>query len=140
MKRLKIYIGCSLTGAPDSSAKEVTRLKEILSAHYELLEFVGLDYETTAQVYYWDIEHSVRDCDLFVAICDERSIGLGWELCEAVHLGKPILAVAHSNVKVSGLVLGAAELKPNMVFSRYKNLHAELPKLITQQLAAILSP
>lgn len=141
MKRPIIYIGCSLNGAPEVLAQEVVKLKELLSVdyEYELLEFIGLNYKSTIQVYRWDIEHCVRDCDLFVAICDERSTGLGWELSEAVHLGKPILAVAHKDTKVSGLVLGAAELKANMTFIRYTNLHKELPRLIKQEVSKLPS-
>lgn len=137
MKRPIIYIGCSLNGAPETFALEVVKLKKILKRDYKILEFVGLNYKSTQQVYKWDIEHCVRDCDLFVAICDERSTGLGWELSEAVHLGKPVLAVAHKDTKVSGLVLGASELKYNMTFARYTHLHNDLPKMIKRQLSKI---
>lgn len=131
----KLYIGCSLNGAPEDFVESVENVKNALRADFEVLDFVGLNYETTAQVYKWDIEHCVRTCDFFVAICDERSTGLGWELCEAVHLGTPILAAAHKDTKVSGIVLGAAELKQNMTFTRYDNLD-ELPALVKQQFAA----
>lgn len=135
MKKLpKLYIGCSLNGAPETFVENVKNVKDLLRSDFEVLDFVGLNYKSTTQVYKWDIEHCVRSCDLFVAICDERSTGLGWELCEAVHLGTPILAVAHKDTKVSGLVLGAAELKSNMTFTRYDSLK-ELPALVRQHFA-----
>lgn len=132
MKKPLIYIGCSLNGAPQPFVREVTKLKQSLKKDYDLLEFVGLNYKSVKQVYEWDIEHCVKDCDLFVAICDERSTGLGWELCEAVHLGKPVLAVSHKEANISGIVLGAAELKDNFKFARYTNLHRDIPKMISE--------
>lgn len=133
MGRPRVYIGCSLNGAPNTFIKDVAKLKSLLSDNYDILEFIGLEYKSVAQVYKWDIEYCVRTCDLFVAICDERSTGLGWELCEAIHLGTPVLAVAKMKAKVSGVVLGAAELKSTMVFKRYNSLLNELPKLIKKE-------
>src|SRR5690606_22262114 len=119
--------------------ESIAAIKDSLRKDYEVLDFVGLNYESTAQVYKWDIEHCVRSCDVFVAICDERSTGLGWEICEAIHLGTPVLAVAHKDAKVSGLVLGAAEVKQGMDFVRYQNLEEELPALIKQKFATLNS-
>jgi hypothetical protein len=37
---MKIYIGCSLTHAPDSYKKEIEELKSILREKYEILDFL----------------------------------------------------------------------------------------------------
>jgi hypothetical protein len=119
----KLYVGCSLTLASQDFKEEVEDFKESLrKAGYEVFDFMGLVNGTPKDVYDWDIGHCVKDCDVFVAICDEPSIGLGWELSEATRLGKPVLAVAHHDAKVSRLVLGAADVESNIRFVRYRHL------------------
>ncbi len=80
MSSTKLYVGCSLNGAPEEFVEHVTRVKDGLREGYEVLDFVGHTREGFKRIYEWDIEHCVRTCDMFVAICDERSTGLGWEL------------------------------------------------------------
>jgi hypothetical protein len=137
MTKVKLYIGCALFNAPETFVQQIAALKDSLRAEYEILDFAWPPPKSMAHVYRWDIEHCVRSCDLFVAICNEPSLGLGWELCEAVHLGTPILAVAHTDAKVSGLVRGAAEVKSNMTFVRYNDLPKELPGLIKKHVKAL---
>lgn len=126
----RIYVGCSLTQAPEHFKKEVAAYKEQLRrAGHQVLEFIGLDNGTEADVYRWDIERCVRDCDLMVGVCDSPSIGLGWELGEATRLGKDVLAIAHEQSSVTRLVLGAAAVEPNVHFMRYTQLADTLPAI-----------
>ena len=130
MAKIKLYVGCGLNGAPPKFVESIAKLKDSLRKDFEVLDFVGLNWTSAATVYKWDIEHCVRTCDLFVAICDERSTGLGYELCEAVHLNTPILALAKTDFKLSGLVLGLAELNQNVELQRYDNLDKDIPTII----------
>ena len=109
-------------------------LKDVLRDDYEVFDFVGLTDGTAEDVYRWDIERCVADCDIFIAICDYPSIGLGWELNEAIRLGKPTLGVAHEESPVTRLVLGAAEVKSNFVFERYSDLLLDVPAIVAKQL------
>lgn len=131
-----VYIGCALTDAPAEFMAEVAALKDVLRERYEVYDFVGLTNGTSEDVYNWDIGRCVTRCDLFVPICDYPSLGLGWEMCKRVELGKPMLAVAHENAQVSRLVLGAAPLEPAMTFERYADLLQDVPKLIEASLFA----
>ena len=127
---VKIYVGCALTLASEEFRHSVEAFKGDLRAEgYEVFDFLGLVEGTAADVYKWDIGHCVGDCDIFLAICDLPSIGLGYELCEAVRLGKKVLAVAHKDAKVTRQVLGAAEIEPNMRFERYDQLADVIPML-----------
>jgi hypothetical protein len=129
----KLYVGCSLTQASEEFKGQVEELKAALRLDgYEVLDFVGLVKGTPKDVYEWDIKHCVGACDAFIAICDEPAIGLGFELCEAIRLGKPVLAVAHKDTRVSRLVPGAAEVEPNLTFERYDDMLADVPKLAKQ--------
>jgi hypothetical protein len=53
---------------------------------------------------------------------DYPSIGLGFEMNEAIRLKKPVLAVAQDNAHVTRLVLGAAEIEKNLRFARYTDM------------------
>jgi len=127
----KVYVGCSLTKASEEFKAGVEELKAALRAQgYEVFDFVGLVKGTPKDVYEWDIKHCVGEADAVVGICDEPSIGLGYELCEATRLGKPVLAVAHEDNKITRLVHGAAEVEPNFTFAVYKNLVEDVPGLL----------
>ncbi|HTH72454.1 MAG TPA: hypothetical protein VL737_03805 [Candidatus Pristimantibacillus sp.] len=138
MSQTKLYVGCSLTKAPEAFKESVEQLKEELRKQgYEVLEFVGLVKGTPKDVYEWDIQHCVGTCDAFIGICDEPAIGLGFEMCEAIRLGKPVLAVAHEDTRVSRLVPGAAEVEPNLTFATYKNLLADVPAMVDKLVTEI---
>jgi len=103
----KIYIGCSLTQAPQEFRDKVEALKALLKKEYEVLDFIGLEKGTPEEVYRWDIQRCVAACDIFVAICDYPAIGLGYEMATALEkYSKPTLALVSDGVSVSRLVLG----------------------------------
>ena len=117
---LTLYVGCALTHATEEFKQNVQALKERLRGICHVLEFVGLVDGTSADVYHHDIDGGVRSCHLFVAICDQASIGLGYELAGQVEdRKKPTLAVAQIDAKVTRLVLGID--RPNFEFKRYRD-------------------
>lgn len=129
---VSLYVGCSLANAPDDFKNSVVALKDKLREKYKVLEFKGQVAGTNEDVYRWDIEQCVATCDMFVAVCDYPSIGLGWELNEAIRLNKPTLGVAHTEAVMSRLVLGAAGIKPNFTFKRYNDLLLDVPILVEE--------
>jgi hypothetical protein len=134
-KKTKLYVGCSLTGASEEFKISVENLKHNLRAEgYEVFDFVGLVAGTAADVYNWDIKHCVQDCDALVGICDFPSIGLGYELCEAINLKKQVLALAHTDSVVTRLVLGAAEVESNFRFERYSSIEKDVTSLVNEWL------
>lgn len=129
----KIYVGCALSQASEEFRASVELLKEELRAHgHEVYDFLGLVKGTTSDVYNWDIGECVANCTAFVAICDFPSLGLGMEMDRAITLNKPILAVAHQDAVVTRLLLGAAEVEPNVRFERYTDLVSEVPTLVDE--------
>jgi len=127
-KKVQLYVGCALTDAPEAFKAQVEEFKHTLRAEgYEVFDFVGLVNGTAVDVYNWDIRHCVKNCKALIAICDFPSIGLGYEMNEAINLKKPVLALAHTDSKVTRLVHGAAEVEPNMRFEKYKTLKEAVP-------------
>ena len=120
---IKLYIGCSLTHAPEEFTDMVENLKVLLRKEYEVLDFLGLEKDsptsTPTDVYKWDIQKCVSMCDMFVSICDCPSIGLGYEMATALEkYSKPILGLAMEKSKVSRLVIGIDH--PMYAFKYYK--------------------
>jgi len=137
---MKLYIGCSLTHATEDFRKEVDALKNNLRLDYEILDFFSsIDdngsliqpvSSSDEDVYMWDIHACVKNCDVFIAIVDQPSIGLGYELGTAIEkLSKPTLALAHKDTRVTRLVLGINH--PNYKLARYTSI-TEIPSLIKQ--------
>jgi nucleoside 2-deoxyribosyltransferase len=118
---IKLYVGCGLTHASDEFKQKVAKLKERLKEipSIEVLEFLGTEKGTSADVYVHDIVNCVDECDIMLAICDEPSTGLGWEMCEQTKRGKPLLAFGHINSTVTRLVLDPP--LENYKFFRYQN-------------------
>lgn len=133
----KLYVACSLTHSSEVFKAKVETFKTVLrNQGYEVLDFVGLIKGTARDVYEWDVQHCLSVCDGCIAICDEASIGLGWELGEAVRLGKPCLAVAHEKIRVTRVILGAAEVEPNLRFVTYRNLVQDVLPLVDELFVA----
>jgi hypothetical protein len=124
----KLYLGCSLTHAPKEFREAVEELKVTLRETYDVFDFLGLEKGTAQDVYQWDIHRCVATCDVFLAICDYPSIGLGYELAMAVEkLKKPVFAFAHEDANVSRLILGVDA--PSFHFARYKELQ-DIPAML----------
>ncbi|MCE9549222.1 hypothetical protein K8Q98_02375 [Candidatus Nomurabacteria bacterium] len=113
----KLYIGCALTNLPPDKKEEflnmVSKLKQELKKHFELLEFLGIDDLLTnkpftpREIYTYDIKNCLMKADCFLAICDYPALGLGYEIGTAVEKrGIPVLAVAHKDSKVSRSIIG----------------------------------
>ncbi|MBN2884501.1 hypothetical protein JXE04_01100 [Patescibacteria group bacterium] len=127
-----LYVGCALTYATEEFKQNVQTLKERLKKTCHVLEFIGLVDGTPNDVYNHDINVCVRGCDLFVGICDQASIGLGYELAVQIEDRKmPALAVAHFDSKITRLVLGINQ--PNFDFQNYKDFE-DLYEIIVRKI------
>ena len=128
---IKIYIGCSLTHAPQDFLALVDKVKSELKKEYEVLEFLGLSKGTSEDVYKQDIQRNIVQCDMFVAICDHPSIGLGYEMAAALEkYSKPTIALAKEGSQISRLALGINH--PMYTFKYYKDF-AEILSLIKEK-------
>ncbi|HEY6789631.1 MAG TPA: hypothetical protein VI365_20215 [Trebonia sp.] len=127
----QLYVGFAFSRASEMLISKAEEFKSALRQRgYDVFNFIGLTKGTSLDVYEWEIKYCIRECDGFIGICDEASIGLGWELGESVRLGKPTLAVAHVDSMVTRLVLGAAEAEPNLRFETYEDLVRDIPPLV----------
>lgn len=139
-KKHKLYVGCALTESPEKFKDGIDKLKSALrSEGYEVFDFVGLVDGTPKDVYEWDVNLCIKNCDAFIAICDYPGIGLGFELGEAKNLKKPILALAQNDSRVTRLVLGLAEVEPNAQFERYGDIGTDVVPLVNKWLSQFIA-
>ncbi len=135
-KDFSLYIGCALTHATEEFKQNVQNLKERLKDVCSVLEFIGLIDGTAEDVYNHDINLCVRRCSLFVAICDQASTGLGYELAVQVEDRKrSALAVAHTDSKVTRLVLGIKQA--NFEFKTYDDFD-DLYNIIVKKIESLV--
>jgi hypothetical protein len=133
----ELYVGCGLTLASEEFKAQVEELKVRLSEEWEIMQFLGLVAGSAEDVYRKDIIENVGGSKAFLGVCDEPSIGLGWELCEATRLQKPTLAVAHVGSKVTRMVLGAPAFNPTMTFRRYENMVEDVPAIVLEEFTVV---
>ncbi|MEI6022388.1 MAG: hypothetical protein WCQ32_00915 [bacterium] len=128
MRKVKIYVGCALTHAPNSFKQVIEELKTVLRKHedVELLDFIdgsvepknGLSIES--QIYFHDIHNCVERADLLITDVTYPSIGLGWELGAAVErCGTPTIMCVQGNTLLSRLPRGAAQLRDYVTLYKY---------------------
>ena len=131
----KLYVGCALTHAPEEFRQRISALKDRLRGDYEVLDFFwNLNKPGTPKdIYEWDINKCVAECDAFLAVCDFPSLGLGYEMATVVEkLSKPTLAVAQADAKVGRIILGINQ--PHFRFARYTSLD-EIPSMLNNFIA-----
>ena len=124
-----IYVGCALSRAPQEFKNEVKKLKEILSQDgHIILEFV-IDLNVTDDGVYQNDVHCISSCDIFLAITDFPSTGLGLEIGLALErFHKPILCVYRNWDERSRMVHGLVcdprygKLNEIITFAQYENL------------------
>jgi hypothetical protein len=137
MKKYKVYVGCGLTHAPQMFKDSIEALKEKMRKieGVEVLCFLDVIEGTCRDVYNHDINSCIRECDMFVAILDEPSTGLGYEL--AVQLEdrkKPALGLAHRSCRVTRLVLDPDV--SGYEFKRYEDICEDGFEIIHQHVVA----
>ena len=137
MEKKKLYVGCGLTLAPEAFRGTVEELKDELRTDWDVMEFLGTVKGTEVDVYQKDIIENVGGCDAFLGICDEPSIGVGWEMSSATSLLRPTLAVAHANSRITRMVLGAPAFNPTMVFRRYEDMIEDVPRIVAEEFTVV---
>ena len=110
---MKVYFGGSIAGGRqylESYQKIVTYLKSV--GHLVLTEHVArpdvLELEekiTPEQIYTRDIQW-LRQCDCMIAEVSTPSLGVGYEICYALRLNKPVLCLYQAGVFLTRMLVG----------------------------------
>ncbi len=134
-----------ITGAVLSSSeysKDIYKnLNAIISEYYskntsfeiysplDTMKFTGNDYER-----YERAMNILKDTNIVIAEMSNVSTGQGMELQEAVRLNIPILVIAKSGCKISGLVKGCKNVKNIIYYDNIYSIKNEILKFIEEEL------
>ena len=121
MSKPKLYVGCSLTQAPLEFITSVENLKLKLAESFEILDFFGLADEPDSTKIYNHDRKCVLESNLFLAICDFPSIGLGMEIGFAIENQKKIIIAYNSKSKITRMLLGIPKAQ-NIQFCQYQDI------------------
>ncbi len=122
---LRVYYATSVRGAGrdlEATRRAIQTIKEM--GHVALTEHLAGSDESLSdrQVYQRDMS-LLEQADLLIADVTFPSLGVGFEICKAIQLGKPVYLIAREGVRVSKLIAGVAEVR------RYSSLE-EMSALI----------
>ena len=144
MSKPKVYVGCSLTNAPQEFKEQIAKFRNILKEDFEILEFLSdplkiaeqsTGLELCQQIYEYD-RNCVLTCDLMIAEVSYPSLGEGMELAFAAQNKKPIIAIANHNANVSRMILGINDTHFEII--RYEDIFETIPE-IRQKIKEIFS-
>lgn len=86
---------------------------EVLTTHVAAVDVLAQELRdglTAADIYARDLRW-LAECDLVIAEVSTPSLGVGVEITEAQRMGKPILALARSDVQLSAMIAGNPGLR-----------------------------
>ena len=134
----KIYFAGSIRGGRADAAiynKMIAYMKErhdVLTEHVgdlDLSMYEGDDHSTDRLIYDQDMGW-MHECDFVIAECTVPSLGVGYELCFAEKLGKPVHIYYRKSVKeLSAMLVG----DPYFDIHPYENWD-ELKKMLDEVL------
>ncbi len=124
MSRMKIYFSGAISAGRDNAAiyqHIVARLQaqghEILSAHVADPDVLDHERDVPARrVFDRDVAW-LDECDVMIAEVSTPSTGVGYEYGYALHIGKPVLGVYRSGLRMSKMITGNPA--PNLTVATY---------------------
>ena len=133
---MNIYFACSITGGREDEDAYQEIVKALLEDGHEvptasLADPKVLGHEnilTPVEVYRRDanwIEH----CDVLIAEVSTPSHGVGYEICYALQIGKPVFCVHQAAKPVSKMITG--NTNPNISVMAYESINQAIEYLRT---------
>ena len=110
-----------------SSIAEICKEFAEVSSPIDTVKFKGSEKERYERAF-----QKVKECDLVIGEQSEPSTGQGMEIREAAVLNKPIIVIAKSGSKISGLVKGCPMLKKIIFHNNMEDLKSKLTKALKE--------
>jgi CheY-like chemotaxis protein len=127
---MKVYFGGAIAGGRQNAAIYrviVDHLEstghDVLTKHVARADVLTWEQARTPQEVYERDMAWLRQCDVVVAEVTSPSLGVGYEIAEALHLGKPVLCIYRDGTALTKLLTG--NTKPGIVVLAYAS-EAEL--------------
>ena len=138
---MNIYFGCSITGGrrQEETYQQIVRIllddgHQVPTAHLSRPDVIDLEQvEDPVDVYHRDIQW-IAECHAMVTEVSTPSHGVGYEIGYALSLGKPVLCLHQSGIKVSKMITGNQD--PLLQISKYQSGN-DIPVIIRDFLGRI---
>ncbi len=122
---MNVYFACSITGGRDFEQVYQAIVQALLSdghqvptAHLAQPEVMALEsIVDPAEIFHRDTTW-IQACDALVAEVSTPSHGVGFEICYALSLGKPVLCCYRVGEKISKMISG--NLHPRLRLATYQ--------------------
>jgi 2'-deoxynucleoside 5'-phosphate N-hydrolase len=121
---MKIYFSGSISGGREHEATYqhmVARLQQqkhqVLSAHVADSDALEAEKDLPPRAVFERDTNWVRKSEALIAEVSTPSLGVGYEIALAVQLGKPVLCVYRSGVRLSKMISGNSA--PNLTVAAY---------------------
>jgi hypothetical protein len=131
---MKIYFSGSISGGREHEViyqRVVARLQaqghHVLSAHVADPLALEIERDLPPRDVFERDSNWVKECEALVAEVSTPSLGVGYEYALAVQLGKPVLCVYRSGVRLSKMISGNPA--PNLCVAAYTS-EAELDEQV----------
>lgn len=131
---LKIYFSGSISGGRDHAAiypHLVAQLQavghHVLSAHVADPNALEIEKDLPPREVFERDTNWVKDCAALIAEVSTPSLGVGYEIALAAQLGKPVLCVYRSGIRLSKMISG--NTAPNITVAAYST-EAELDERV----------
>jgi len=138
---MRLYFCGSIAGGRDdlrTYMKIVGHLKmrghQVLTEHVANPEVLQLERTISPQEIFSRDMAWLRECDGVVAEISHPSLGVGYEICEATHLGKPVLCLYRRGLFISRIIMG--NTSPHLRIHAYGD-EAELLALVDRFLSEL---
>ena len=136
---MKVYFSGSISGGREHEAiyqHLVARCQaqghQVLSAHVADPAALEAEKDLPPREVFERDSNWVRDCQAMIAEVSTPSLGVGYEYGLAVQLGKPVLCVYRSGVRLSKMITGNPA--PNLTVATYSS-ESELDAIVDPFLA-----
>ena len=109
---MKFYFAGAIRGGREK-VQTFIKINELLQSYGQILDEhvanpnVNLieQNNSKSEIYHRDIKW-IKTCDMVIAEVSTPSLGVGYELCYAEHLGIPIIVLYDKSINVSAMILG----------------------------------
>lgn len=98
---------------------------ENISSPIDTAEFKGTDEERYERAF-----QKIKEADLIIGEMSEPSTGQGMEIREAAILNKPVIIIAKTGSKVSGLIKGCPVVKEIFFYNNKEDLETKLQNFL----------
>jgi nucleoside 2-deoxyribosyltransferase len=122
---MNIYFGGSIAGGRkylETYQKIVSYLKsaghQVLTEHVVQPDVLELEEQFTAeQIYTRDIQW-LHQCDCLIAEVSNPSLGVGYEICYALRINKPVLCLYRKGIFLTRMLIG--NTSKNLLVKEYE--------------------